>query len=214
MRNLSTLRTNLVVGGAFAVSVLLGSALPASAEPADAVRNARDATAVFGDPTAALAGGYSLLTDAADIACIDMQGTGGMGVHYVNGKLVEGGTIDAARPQALVYAVQPSGGVRLVALEYVALQAAWDTNHPEPPTLFGETFQLTPADNRFGLPAFYSLHAWIWQANPSGMFSPWNPQVNCGVPLTVGDEPQPQASFFHSVLLCAVPNDVPILDES
>jgi len=27
--------------------------------------------------------------------------------------------------------------------------------------------------------AFYSLHAWIWKDNPSGMFSMWNPAANC-----------------------------------
>ena len=38
---------------------------------------------------------------------------------------------------------------------------------------------LTPGGNRFGLPAFYSLHAWIWKFNPSGTFAMWNPQVHC-----------------------------------
>ena len=35
--------------------------------------------------------------------------------------------------------------------------------------------------NRFGLPAFYSLHAWIWKHNPSGTFSMWNPNVSCAL---------------------------------
>jgi hypothetical protein len=38
---------------------------------------------------------------------------------------------------------------------------------------------LMPADNRFGLPPFYQLHAWVWQDNPSGMFSMWNPAASC-----------------------------------
>jgi hypothetical protein len=214
MHILSAPRANVAIGFALSVGVLFGSPLPAAAEPTDALRNARDATAAFNDPTAALAGGYSLLTDAADIACIDMQGAGGMGVHYVNGKLVESGTIDVARPQALVYAVQPSGGLRLVSLEYVALQAAWDANHQAPPALFGETFQLTPAENRFGLPAFYSLHAWIGQTNPSGVFSPWNPQVTCAIPVSAGDDHEARASLFHSTFLCPLPNDMAIPDQS
>lgn len=65
--------------------------------------NVRDATAAFRDPTAALAAGYDLLTDASGIACIDMPGAGTMGIHYVKGALVQAGTIDPARPQALVY---------------------------------------------------------------------------------------------------------------
>ena len=38
---------------------------------------------------------------------------------------------------------------------------------------------LTPADNRFGLPAFYSLHAWVWKHNPRGVLDMWNPKVRC-----------------------------------
>ena len=25
----------------------------------------------------------------------------------------------------------------------------------------------------------WTLHAWIWKPNPSGLFMPWNPSVNC-----------------------------------
>jgi hypothetical protein len=134
----------------------------------DTLANARDATAIFTTPGAALAAGYDLLTDAAGIACIDMPGDGAMGVHYVKGALVQSGTLDPARPQALVYEVQENGQLHLVALEYVTFQAAWDAAHPAPPTPFGQKFMLNPPDNRFGLPAFYSLHAWIWKHNPSG----------------------------------------------
>jgi hypothetical protein len=175
--------------GAFAVvAVILPGALTAAADtPAAAVQdaaqgavaNARDATAIYNDPTAALAGGYALLTDKDDLACIAQPGAGAMGIHYVKNDLVQSGTIDVARPQALVYERTDNGRLNLVALEYVVLQAGWDASHSAPPSLFGQTFMLTPADNRFGLPPFYSLHAWVWKANPSGMFSMWNPRVNC-----------------------------------
>ena len=33
--------------------------------------------------------------------------------------------------------------------------------------------------NRYGLPAFYSLHEWIWKHKHHGLFSMWNPSVNC-----------------------------------
>jgi hypothetical protein len=45
--------------------------------------------------------------------------------------------------------------------------------------LFGQRFNLTDAPNRYGLPPFYSLHAWIWQENPAGTFAMWNPSVHC-----------------------------------
>jgi hypothetical protein len=127
----------------------------------------------------AKASGYALLTDAAGIACIDNPGVGAMGVHYANGTLVASGEVDALKPQALVYAPTTSGRLRLAAVEYVVFQADWDATHSAPPILFGEEFMLTPDGNRYGLPAFYSLHAWIWEPNPNGMFSMWNPRVYC-----------------------------------
>lgn len=160
------------------VSVLV-AAVPTLAAGSEALDNVRDATAAYSDPSAALAAGYELLTDAADIACIDEPGAGAMGIHYVKGALVQSGAIDPARPQALVYERQDSGGLHLVAVEYVAIQAAWDSTHSAPPTLFGQKFSTTPVDNRYGLPAFYSLHAWIGKDNPQGTFNMWNPSVSC-----------------------------------
>ena len=69
--------------------------------------------------------------------------------------------------------------MQLVALEYVVLKADWDALHADPPSLFGQEFMVTPDPNRFGLPAFYSLHAWIWKHNPAGTFAMWNPDVSC-----------------------------------
>src|SRR2546422_130316 len=102
-----------------------------------------------------------------------------MGIHYVKGSLVQAGSIDAARPQALVYERPADGRLQLGAVEYVVLQAGWDAAHGAPPSLFGESFALTPAENRYGLPSFYWLHAWVWNDNPAGMFSMWNPNVIC-----------------------------------
>jgi hypothetical protein len=161
-----------------ATMALLATAVP-SAASGDTVANARNATAIFNDSSAALSAGYELLTDAAGLACIDQAGAGAMGVHFVKGALVQSGTLDPTRPQALVYEVQPDGRMRLGALEYVVFQSVWDAKHAAPPTLFGQTFMLNPADNRFGLPAFYSLHAWVWKHNPAGTFAAWNPDVHC-----------------------------------
>ncbi len=66
-----------------------------------------------------------------------------------------------------------------MAVEYVVLQDAWDAAHSSPPSLFGEEFTLVPAGNRYDLPAFYELHAWLWKHNPRGMFDDWNPRVSC-----------------------------------
>jgi hypothetical protein len=143
------------------------------------LEQARQATAAFHDLDAAKHAGYDLLTDAAGIACIDMPGVGAMGVHYANGDLAGTPTVELTKPEALVYAPTAAGGLRLVALEYVVFKGAWDADHASPPSLFGQEFNVTPFPNRFGLPAFYSLHAWVWKPNPAGTFAMFNPNVSC-----------------------------------
>lgn len=140
------------------------------------------ATARFHDLGAARQASYGLLKDRNGVSCIamdEMPGMGAMGVHYVKGPLVADGVLRATAPEALVYAPSAAGRLRLVAVEYVVLKSAWQKRHASPPSLFGHRFDLTPAGNRFGLPAFYSLHAWIWQHNPAGTFAMWNPDVTC-----------------------------------
>jgi hypothetical protein len=88
------------------------------------------------------------------------------------------GTVEAAQPEALVYEPRNNGTLKLVALEYLVFEEAWEGD--EPPALFGQEFDYVPAGNRYGLPAFYALHAWIWKPNPSGLLYAWNPNVDCG----------------------------------
>jgi hypothetical protein len=139
---------------------------------------AREATAKFASIDVAKAAGYGKFIDINGIACIAMPGLGGMGVHYVNGNFVGDPGLDPRRPEAIVYAPQ-QGQLKLAALEYIVVKSAWDARHSSPPTLFGQPFQLTLSPNRFGLPDFYSLHAWLFRNNPAGMFMPWNPDVRC-----------------------------------
>jgi hypothetical protein len=140
------------------------------------------ATAKYRDVAIAKRAGFGLLKDKKGIACIamdDMPGMGAMGFHYVKSARVGDGRIAATAPEALVYAPAANGKLRLAAVEYVVLKAAWDAHHSSAPSLFGHRFNFTPAGNRFGLPAYYSLHAWLFQPNPSGEFSMWNPKVSC-----------------------------------
>jgi hypothetical protein len=87
------------------------------------------------------------------------------------------GTLDPEHPEALVYEPEGNGKMRLVALEYVIFASAWPSSSP--PSLFGHDFDFISAPNRFGLPAFWALHAWIFKPNTSGLFFAWNPQVAC-----------------------------------
>jgi hypothetical protein len=109
------------------------------------------------------------------VTCIAEPGVGAMGIHMLNPSLLDG-IVDAERPEILVYEPRPSGGMKLVALEYLVLKEDWTGS--QPPSLFGQPFAHNPKPNRFDLD-FYALHAWIWKPNPSGILSPWNPRVHC-----------------------------------
>jgi hypothetical protein len=148
--------------------------------------DARDATATFHNFDAASAAGYTArVADLAGITCID-SAAGAMGVHYLNPNLIPElfdanavPSLDAERPELLVYEPGSDGKLRLVALEYLTLKARWDATHADPPSLFGRRFDTTLAGNRYGLPDFYSLHAWIWKNNPADIFAPYNTKVSC-----------------------------------
>ena len=180
-------RWPLFVGLAILTLTLFAMPVAAESDGQSAVAAARTATASFHDLSAAQAAGYvGLVADLQGITCIDNPGVGAMGVHYLNPGLARElfdptavATVDAATPELLVYAPGPDGNLRLVALEYLALKANWDAHNAAPPSLFGQPFNETAAGNRYGLPAFYSLHAWIWDPNPTDLFAPWHPRVTC-----------------------------------
>jgi len=141
----------------------------------------RRATARFHDVYTAIASGYAPFKDKDGIYCIDHPTEGAMGIHYVNGSLVGDAVLDATKPEALIYAPMPDGTMRMVGMEYIVFQAAWHAvpGNTQPPRLFGQTFHAGNADNRYGIPAYYALHLWLWDHNPSGLFEDWNPTVRC-----------------------------------
>jgi hypothetical protein len=168
--------TRLVV---IAVVMCLGSATsgPAGADgakrTAPLVEEVRRATQLFGDVAAATAAGY-----APFLGCVSGPQEGAMGIHYVNGDLVNDGELDVRRPEALMY--EPKNGrLRLIGVEYIVIAQAWDARHQTPPSLMGQVFHYTNSPNRYGIPAFYALHVWAWRDNPNGAFADWNPKVSC-----------------------------------
>lgn len=153
---------------------------PAKAPTAAQVARMRAATAQFHNLATAEDAGYGVLHDQAGLTCIDMPGEGGMGVHWVNGDLVGNPALDIRHPEALVYAPDRDGTLRLAALEFIVDKAAWDAHHAKRPELFRNApFDLNTAPNRFGLAPFYSQHVWIWKPNPAGTLAMWNPRVTC-----------------------------------
>jgi len=139
------------------------------------------ATAPFHSLAAAQKAGYTVLfQDRLGLTCIEDIATpsqGGMGFHYVNPAYI--GATDPAHPAAILYEPGRHGRLHLVALEYLVVEPEQSTA----PTVFGQPMMFTPAGdatvNRFMPDAFYSLHAWLWKHNPSGIFAMWNPRVSC-----------------------------------
>jgi hypothetical protein len=101
---------------------------------------------------------------------------GGMGVHFVN--LTVRGAPDLMKPNVLIY--EPVGNkLVLVAVEWL-VPLTPDTK--ERPSLFGQPFQGPMEGHEPLIPkefAHYDLHAWLFKANPLGMFAPTNPNVTC-----------------------------------
>ena len=158
-----------------AVAVGLGGGLAAgSSHGDDALDQVREATSKFRNVERALDGGYVQF-----FGCVHEPLAGSMGIHFVNGELAGDTVVDASTPEAVLYEVRANGKLELVGVEYIVFQAAWDAEHGAPPELFGEPFNLVAEPNRFGIPAFYELHAWAWKKNPTGPHQDWNPQVLC-----------------------------------
>ena len=125
----------------------------------------REMNARFTDVEAATAEGY------APIPCVSGVEGGAMGIHFVNGALIEDGEIDLGKPEAVMYEPQADGTMELVAVEYITTKG--------PANLDGHLFAFNGAPNRYGLPAFYELHVWAWRDNPTGTFADMNPEVSC-----------------------------------
>lgn len=119
----------------------------------------RAATAKYHDINAAIADGY---------ADIDLY-VPHMGWHYLNSGLLEG-TFDMEKPELLVYANSPNGGLRLVAVEYaVPLSESQDA-----PEGFTGDQDVWDVNSEFQL---WTLHCWVWYNNPNGIFAEFNPRV-------------------------------------
>lgn len=116
-----------------------------------------------------------------DSPCVSSP-AGGMGFHYLNPTLAADPAIDPLAPEILVYAPTQGGGLELVALEY--FRRAADQTPPfdqsDKPSLFSRDFDGIMPEHNPGMGWHYDLHLWLWEANPSGLLTPFNPNVSCG----------------------------------
>ncbi len=170
MKNLLVLAASSMVAAA-----ALAAAAPAGDHAAthQQLAEVRQATARYDDVGAAIADGYVRLS-----GCVAVPGLGGMGFHYGKPSLF-GARVDPLQPALLLYA--PSGNrLRLVAVEYFQVDADQDLlTDDDRPSLFGQSFDGPMDGHEEGMPRHYDLHVWLWQANPSGIFAQFNPNVRC-----------------------------------
>ena len=112
--------------------------------------------------------------------CVSGGDFGAMGMHYVNLNLVGDGEITISKPEIMLYEPVAGGRPKLTGVDYLVIQSDWDAKHPgAPPEFMGQLFHLFESPNRFGLPAFYTLHVWAWKDNPTGTFVNWNTRISC-----------------------------------
>ena len=124
----------------------------------------RAATAKYHDVATAIGDGY-IDTEV----CVP-----GMGIHYVRPDLLDA-HLDATAPELLVYAPRSNGSLKLVAVEYGYEEYLDTGGYVQDAELFGQPFDQAEG---FG-PHYPTLHAWIWQGNPDGVFAKHNPNVSC-----------------------------------
>ena len=142
------------------------------------VKKVHDATARYRNINVAL---YKEKGWAVATPCVSGPDHGAMGIHVVQGSRIADGVLDPTAPEALIYEPLPNGYFRLVGVEFIQLADDWAARNPNGgvPSLDGNLMNLVGSPNRFGLPAFYELHVWAWEDNPSGNFSDWNNHVSC-----------------------------------
>ena len=181
-----------------------------AAQPSD-LNAARAATARFHDISVAENAGYGLPPAGVPLHECITNPLGTMGFHWINGNLLDT-TVDPTQPEALVYQPDANGNLHLGAAEYVVFQGPWEAEHgvgAPPPSLFGHDFALVPpapghnGNTIFDIPPFYQLHVWLWNSNPSGMFSPWNPSVSCDGAAAAAAK-YPQIGTINAKLAAAV----------
>ena len=122
----------------------------------------RAATAKYHNVQEAIEDGYAPLSP-----CVALPSGPAMGIHYVNVPKVDA-NISVEEPEVLIYLPDAEGDLTLVAVEYMIPTVF----SPNAPRLMGQQFHPGPQST-------WTLHAWIWRNNPSGIFADFNPKISC-----------------------------------
>ena len=150
-------------------------------------------SAPFHDVDAAEAAGYGLFKApplTAEDGCVSSADEGGMGYHYTRGNNLGDDAVELLDPEFLVYAPtnapRQDGEARrrLAAFDYfIPYSAKWpgpdDPTFTRAPTLHDFSTMSDLPDIAFAPSRFngWMFHIWLWEHNPSGMFTNWNRSV-------------------------------------
>ena len=173
-------------------ATLAGCAADASLDPTAALPHSAQSAPAFSVGAAATEGALVAQLRQASVRFRDIQVaydegyvqgnpacSPGFGFAFRNNALVDG-VVDPEHPEILLYEPQKNGRMQLVAIELLVLAIPWDASHSGPPSYAGQTFEDRRAPGSAGPPfPNYALHAWVWQHNLNGLFTPYNPTITC-----------------------------------
>ena len=146
------------------VEVAALTKVDATASRSELLHAVRQISARFHSERQATKHGY-----VSTVHCVSSP-AGAMGVHWLSESLIDP-VFDPLRPETLLFAPGPDGKLKLVGVEYIVI----DVGQPAP-TFGGQAFDVGGAPPPV---PHWSLHVWLWEHNPSGVFAAFNPEVSC-----------------------------------
>lgn len=137
----------------------------------------RSATASYNNSENAYDDGYVVPDETGDpIPLEDVPEEGhavcGMGFHFINESHL--GSTDRTVPQVLAYGLGDDGDLVLGAVEYVVPKRG--EYESSPPDLFTHDDGSEQWQEDSPFPGVWSLHVWVHNKNPDGVFAPFNPR--------------------------------------
>lgn len=157
----------------------------------------RKVSAKFHNIDHAVAAGYDFNIGCVDEtieAGVDPSEARGMGYHVTKSgtDLIGDPSVNLLEPELLVYAPAKNDANlpedervragKLVGFDYFVPGGPLGENDPNPPTLFGDPFNWSPA---FG---GWMRHIYLWDNNPDGLYADFNPDIPLCTQL-LGAEP-------------------------
>ncbi len=190
------------IGIVVATVAIAALAVPftAAADQASELEAIRKATEKYKDVNVALADGY---ISPPPVECVSAAHEGlpaelgAMGIHYINPAILKitateprfdgmSTHTDFLTPAILIYEPQADGSLVLVGVENLVFQKAWkEAGNSKPPSFGGIVWNTmaddptTPEDEAHQVEPHFDLHVWAFRDNPTGVLTPFNPNVTC-----------------------------------